>query len=116
LSTAFGLVDINLLIKIVGLPLDLVDLISVWLQNRSFYFSIDKQVSIMYDLLLGTVQGYILGPILYAIYVSPLFNTCNSNSFGDDIYILKWNKKYSNINYRHGKRDRSNHQVANSQV
>ena len=44
LSAAFDLVDVKLLIKrlnIIGLPEDLVDLIKVWLENRSFYVSIN---------------------------------------------------------------------------
>ena len=100
LSAAFDLVDINLLIKrlkIVGLPQDVIDLISIWLQNRSFYICIDDHVSIMYDLLLGTVQGSILGPILYAIFVSPLFDICDLNSFADDIYITKWSKNVQEL-------------------
>ncbi len=90
LSAAFDLVNIDLLIKrleIVGLPQDVIELITVWLKNRSFYVCIDNQVSTMYDLLLGTVQGSILGPILYAIFVSPLFDICELSSFADDIYI-----------------------------
>ena len=40
LSAAFDLVNIDLLIKrleIVGLPQDIIELITVWLRNRSFY-------------------------------------------------------------------------------
>jgi hypothetical protein len=32
-----------------------------------------EKTQYFYDLLLGTVQGSILGPVLYAIFVSPLF-------------------------------------------
>jgi hypothetical protein len=92
LYDAYDLTDINLLIKrqkIVGLPQDLIGLITIWLQNWSFYISVDDQVAIIYDLLLGMVQGSILGPIIYAIYVSPLFDICDLNSFAGNIYIPK---------------------------
>ncbi len=39
LSTAFDLVNIDLLIKrlrVMGLPLDVIELKTVWLKNRSF--------------------------------------------------------------------------------
>ena len=55
-------------------PEDLVDLIKVWLENRSFYVSINGANSLMFDVLHGTVQGSVLGPVLYAIFVSPIFD------------------------------------------
>jgi hypothetical protein len=65
-----SLLDLNSLPTL--LASDVIELISVWLRNRSFYVSVDGSNSITYDILLGTVQGSILGPVLYAIYVSPL--------------------------------------------
>jgi hypothetical protein len=94
LSSAFDLVDINLLMKclaVVGLPADVLRLIRAWLVNRSFYVSIDGTNSTLYDLLLGTVQGSILGPVLYAIFVSPLFDIETFLSYADDTFIPKSN-------------------------
>ena len=73
LSAAFDMVNIDLLLKrmkIMGLPDDLLDLISVWLRERTYYVCINGENSTLYDLLLGTVQGSVLGPVLYAIYIS----------------------------------------------
>ena len=100
LSSAFDLVNIDLLIKrlkIVGLPDDLLALIEVWLRDRFFYVSIDGVNSILYDLLLGTIQGSILGPILYAIFVAPMFDLESLLSFTDDSYVTKWNKSISEL-------------------
>jgi hypothetical protein len=47
--------------------------------------------SILHDLLLGTVQGSILGPVLYALYVSPLFEIEEFSAYADDTYIPRWN-------------------------
>jgi hypothetical protein len=66
LSVALDLVDIKLLLKrlkIIGLPRDIVNLNSEWLNLRSYYVDIDGNNSYLYDLLLRTVQGSILGPI-----------------------------------------------------
>jgi hypothetical protein len=44
LSSAFDIINVNLLIKrlkIMGMPGDLIDLIDVWLNERSYYVSID---------------------------------------------------------------------------
>jgi hypothetical protein len=60
LSSAFDVVNINLLLKrlrIVGLPNDLIELISLWLNDRSYYISLDGKNSVLWSLLLGTVQG-----------------------------------------------------------
>ena len=95
LSSAFDIVDVNLLIKrlkIIGLPSDVIDLIKVWLNNRLYYVSVDGKNSVMYDLLLGTVQGSILGPILYAIFVSPLLELELILAFADDNFISKNSK------------------------
>ncbi len=94
LSAAFDIVNINLLLKrlnIIGLPRDVIDLVGVWLRERSFYVSIDGSNSLIFDLLLGTVQGSILGPILYAVFVSPLFDIEEFDAFADDTYIPRWN-------------------------
>jgi hypothetical protein len=83
-------VNIDQLIKrlqTVGLSLDAIELITVWLKYKSFYVNIDGENSNMYDLLLGMVQGLVLGSILFAT----LFDICDLTSFTDDIYIPKWN-------------------------
>ena len=72
-----------------GLPEDVISLIRVWLSDRSYYVSVEGANSIMYDLLLGTVQGSILGPVLYAIFVSPLFDLEDLFAFADDTFILR---------------------------
>jgi hypothetical protein len=100
LSAAFVVVNIPILmkrLKILGLPEDVIALIGVWLQNRSFYVSVNNRNSILYDLISGTVQGSILGPILYAIYVSPVFDLVLMSSFADDNFTLKWNTKKNDI-------------------
>ena len=94
LSAAFDIVNIDLLLKrltIIGLPCDVINLISVWLKERSYYVSIDGINSVMFDLLLETVQGSILGPVLYAIFVSPIFDIDFALAFADDNFIPKIN-------------------------
>ena len=93
LSAAFDVVNIDLLIErleIIGLPADIVGLIKCWLKNRSFYVEINGLNSMFYDINSGTIQGSILGPILYAIYVSPLFDLTDLSNFADDNFALTW--------------------------
>jgi predicted house-cleaning noncanonical NTP pyrophosphatase (MazG superfamily) len=100
LSSAFDLVNVDLLIKRlikIGLPEDLIELIESWLKNRSYYVSIDGEDSILYDLLLGTVQGSILGPVLYSIFVSPLFKIADLELFADDSFITKSNESLTEL-------------------
>ena len=82
-------------LRILGLPMDLVSLIEVWLTERKFYVELDGRVSHVLDSEDGTIQGSVLGPILYAIFVSPLFDLANLTNFADDNFILEFN---SNIN------------------
>ena len=95
LSAAFDLVNTNLLIKrlkIIGLPLDVIRLIKLWLSKRSFYVEINGVSSLVVDLIGGTIQGSILGPLLYAIYVSPLFDMIRLTNFADDNFVIRRNR------------------------
>ena len=101
LSAAFDVVNVKLLIKrlkIVGLPSDLVDLIQSWLSQRMYSVNINGKYSMYYNLESGTIQGSILGPFLYAIYVSPLSDIVKITSFADDKYIIHWNKSLITLN------------------
>ena len=93
LSAAFDVVNIDLLMKrlrIIGLPEDVLSLIEIWLKNRQFYVEINNQSSILHNINFGTIQGSILGPILYAIYVAPLFDLTDLSNFADDNFALTW--------------------------
>ena len=95
LSAAFDVVNIDLLmerLRVIGLPEDVLTLIHIWLKNRYFYVELGDQTSIFHEINSGTIQGSILGPILYAIYVSPLFDLTDLSNFADDNFILTFAK------------------------
>ena len=95
LSSAFDVVNVKLLIKrlnIIGIPSDVVSLIETWLSRRHFYVSIDDSNSCLISSDSGTIQGSILGPVLYAIYVSPLFDIQKLSNYADDNFVIRWNK------------------------
>ena len=46
---------------------------------------------------VGTVQGSILGPILYALFVSPLFDLTKMTLFADDNYVVRRNKHLTEL-------------------
>ena len=98
LSAAFDMVNIDLLmerLKVIGLPDDVLGLIRVWLKDRFFYVQTGDLISVLHDINSGTIQGSILGPILYAIYVSPLFDLTDnfiltfSKSKDESIQLMK---------------------------
>ena len=98
LTAAFDMVNVDLLLnrmRIMGLPPDLVSLVSVWLKQRSFYISINGENSTLYEVLLGTVQGSVLGPVLYAIFISPIFDLEDMSAFADDNIKKKKNMIYN---------------------
>jgi hypothetical protein len=95
LSAAFDLVNIKLLmirLTKIGLPKDILRLIELWLSEQSFFVNVNGENSIVIDLKCGTIQGSILGPILYAIYISPLFDLLKLTKFADDNFVIRWNK------------------------
>ncbi len=69
LRAAFGVVNVRLLInrlKIIGLLDSVVQLINQLLTERCYYVDINGTTSTLFDSLLGTFQGSILGPIFHA--------------------------------------------------
>ena len=46
--------------------------------------------SYVMDLTHGTIQSSILGPILYAIYISPLFDLTDITNFADENFAIEW--------------------------
>ena len=94
LSAAFDVVNVGLLLKrldIVGIPADVVSLIDTWLSGRISYVSIDGDNSYFIAMDTGILQGSILGPILYAIFVAPLFDLEKLSNYADDNFIVRWN-------------------------
>jgi hypothetical protein len=73
--------------KILGLPEDVIELVSIWLKKRFYFVSIDGINSTLYEILLGTVQGLFLGSIIYAVFVAPLFRIKHLHAFADDNFI-----------------------------
>jgi hypothetical protein len=103
-SSAFDVINITLQLKrlrIIGPPKDIFEVIKVWLYHRANYvrMCVDGNHSILNDLLLGIVQGSVLGPVFYAIFVSLLFDieeifssadhSCNIESSHVKIDLIK---------------------------
>ena len=92
LTSAFDVVNVKLLIKrlrIVGLPVQLVNVIENWLTDRFYYCDINGKSSTLRQLYNGTVQGSILGPLLFALFIAPLEDKVISLvSFADDNYNI----------------------------
>ena len=96
LTAAFDVVNIDLLIrrlKIIGMPDDVITMINIWLRDRSFLVEVNGEVSLVKLLLCGVVQGSILGPILYAIFVSPLFDISKLTNYADDNFVVRWHSQ-----------------------
>ena len=95
LSAAFDVMNIGLLLdrlKITGMLTDVIELIDIWLGGRYFYVNIDGHNSFVRASEAGTVQGSILGPILFSLFVSLLLDLVKITLFANDDYVLVWNK------------------------
>ena len=75
-------------LQIIGLPNDLINLIQIWLSDRTYYVTAKGTNSFIRLTNIGTIQGSILGPLLYAIYVAPLQDLYEITLFADDNYPL----------------------------
>jgi hypothetical protein len=78
-----------------GLPMDLVNSIRNWLTNRKFHVEVGGSCSVSLDSDTGTVQGSVLGLILYAIFVLPLFDLIQITNFADGNFVVWRNEQLS---------------------
>ncbi len=76
LTAAFDVVNVDLLMKrliILGLPSDWLDLLGAWLRDRAAFVEVLADRSMLFDVNIGTVQGSILGPVLFSLFIAPVF-------------------------------------------
>jgi hypothetical protein len=100
LSAAFDVVNIDLLITrltTLGLPLDWMSLLESWLRDRAAFVEVSVDRSMLYDINIGTVQGSILGPVLFSLFVSPVFELQNIVAYADDTYTLTSSRSKENL-------------------
>ena len=95
MSSAFDVVNRPLLIKrlkIMGFPCDLVILINEWLSKRKFFVEISSTRSVFYRNNYSTIQGSVLGPVLFALFIRPIYDLVDITTFADDNYTLAYDK------------------------
>ena len=104
------------LYKIYNATEDVISLVETWLTERFFYVEIDNVTSPLMVTWFGIIQGSILGPILYAIFISPLFDIEKVTFYADDGFGLVRNRdrkilvSLMEIN-EEGRKHRSNYQL-----
>jgi hypothetical protein len=92
LSAAFEVVDRTLLnerLKIMGLPDDVRKLIEDWLSSRCSYVVAYGHTTYMEESNTGTVQGSVLGPILFSLFIRPVNDIEEITTYADDNYVYK---------------------------
>ena len=77
----------------IGIPEDIIQLLEVWLRRRYFYVEANGSNSEIIENNIGTIQGSILGPILYAIFIRPLYDIEKITTFADDNYIVSYHEE-----------------------
>ncbi len=95
LSAAFDVVNVDLLLvrlRKMGLPTDIINLLESWLKDRQCYEEVRNSCSQYFDSDNGTVQGSILGPVLFCLFLSPLLEKEDLISNADDSYLIRGNK------------------------
>jgi hypothetical protein len=95
LSAAFDVVNVDLLLvrlRKMGLPTDVINLLESWLKDRQCYVEVRSSCSQYFDSNDGTVQGSILGPVLFSLFMSPLLEKEDLVSNADDSYLIRGNK------------------------
>jgi len=94
LTAAFDLLQKEKLVSIMkkkGIADYLIRIIHSYLEERMGYVQIDEARSFVKNITTGCVQGSILGPVLFNIYMSglkELIEPCKLVSYADDSYII----------------------------
>jgi len=94
LTAAFDLLQKEKLVQLLkrkGVPDYLVRVIHSYLDKRVGYVQIKNVRSCVHEILAGCVQGSILGPVLFNIYMSELDEIVSPHkivSYADDSYVI----------------------------
>jgi hypothetical protein len=95
LSAAFDVVNVELLLKrlkVMGMPEDLVMLLTSWLTDRAAYVEVGGECLEYFLVREGTVQGSVLGLILFNLFIRPLLETANCPAYADDSYYCGYSR------------------------
>jgi hypothetical protein len=65
-----------------------VHIIEEWLSDRNAYVEVDQNSSAFFPVKCGTVQGSVLGPVLFSLFISPVYELEEMISYADDSYII----------------------------
>ena len=75
-------------LTVIGLSQDFINIIEEWLTNRNAYVEVEQTNSMFFPIQCGTVQGSVLGPILFSLFISPVYELEEMISYADDSYII----------------------------
>jgi hypothetical protein len=81
ISEAFNVVNMYLLLKrleYMGIPKDLTQILASWLKDRAAYVEVDRELSEYFPVTDGTVQGSVLGPVLFNLFLTSMLDTTKS--------------------------------------
>ena len=79
---------------------ELIELIKNWIESRMNNVNVNNSNSYIKFSDIGTIQGSILGPILYALFIRPLYEIEKITTFADDNYIVSLHKKQEDCTRR----------------
>jgi hypothetical protein len=94
LSAAFDVVDRDLLfvrLELMGISNDVVQLLKDWLHERIGYVEVNGNSSYMKNSDCGTVQGSVLGPILFSLFIRPVYDLEELTTYADHNYVMRDN-------------------------
>jgi len=103
LTAAFDLLRKEKLVEIMikkGVPKYLVKTIHSYLDERVGYVQIDEQRSCVRDIVAGCVQGSVIGPFLFNLYMSDLNEIIYPHklvSYADDSYVIIYADNLSDL-------------------
>jgi hypothetical protein len=72
-----------------GIGSQLVDAIMDWLHQRYAFVECEGKSSDFFEILKGTLQGSVLGPVLFALFILPIMEIDDVDVYADDNYLLK---------------------------
>ncbi len=71
-----------------GILSQFINLLDNWLSNRLAYCEVNKINSEFFEVNFGTIQGSILGPMLFALFISPHSDITTPTTYADHNYLF----------------------------